>query len=254
LVVVGMVYEIWHNKMSLATGVWSGRTWVGGGTTLSPPALVASSPTRLDMVVQGVDYRIWHDSYEGGSWSGWSPIGDGTTLETPALACISNYLQVVVRGVDHRVYWSQRYLGSASWSGWQCVLGGSTIAAPAMTVSTYNGLPSVEVFVKGGTRYVYHATYGFSGGAYQWVGWDRATAQVDSRPVAISPDGNSHVVAIIGNSIVYKTYNQGGGWGPVYWYTFPGSSSEAPGLAGYANGMMIAVRGMDNRVWVNDRN
>ncbi len=186
---------------------WSAWQSLGGATN-SVPALVATTPGRLDLLVRGTDNGVYHKAYTNGAWAlSWDAAPGGATLDTPAGALwvyvISNgmggvleydFLAVVVRGTDNGVTGmflrlAPAQVGAAARSIPGAMKKGAPVPAsdpticPSGSTSPCSGL--VELVVRGTDNSIYHNT--FTGTWSSSLGY---TLRNNHRPACVQLLGN----------------------------------------------------------------
>ena len=170
--------SLWWNSRNDTSSVWSGWQSLGGILT-GPPVLAASPSTnRLDLVVQGGDYSIWHIAFENGYWSRvWDSPG-GQTPSTPSAVSDGSTLRLAVRGMGNDLWYASLSFTSHSWSGWM-YLAGSTSSAPAVATDSFD---VIHLVVRGMDNGVYHRSLANA----EWSSfWDVLGGTTPDRPVLV---------------------------------------------------------------------
>jgi hypothetical protein len=249
---------LYYNRVDLSLCAFPSCLWVGwqslGGQTFSPPSLVAAfGLNRLDLVVRGVNNGIYHKSWTPtGGWTGWDTLG-GATIDSPSLGATqvedlsmhaNNFLILVVRGIDDKVYENRLIISCdfpgcvLGWRGW-AQLGGKTLAAPAMTMACFGSCVGSnsqgELVVRGTNNAIYHKSFTGSadatGGSWSAT-WDSPGGVATLSP-AITYDliGGLAVVVVGTNSKVYYTNRNSysGTWSP--WLNLGGGTHDNPTIA-----------------------
>lgn len=96
------------------------------GAVASAPAVTATGPGRLTVLVTGSGHDVLRRTLSGGVWSAWASLG-ARTHEAPAVATVPGTSRVLalLRGTDNQLY--SRDLPGGSWQA----RGGVLIDAPA---------------------------------------------------------------------------------------------------------------------------
>lgn len=113
--------DIWINRMSSATLLWSGWVKVSGATWYSPSLTVDG--TKLYLSVCGGNNRIYWRSANLGwppIWTGWSTTPTGSTDAAPSIAIYGNLLWFAVKGrsPSTSVWVNSMSTDTGQWSGW----------------------------------------------------------------------------------------------------------------------------------------
>jgi hypothetical protein len=123
LFVRGTDDKLWQRRWTSAGG-WTDWTALGG-ILVDGPAAATDTNGNITVAVRGIDDRVYHREFIGGSWSGWAPLGGPNTgrfAGAPALAARSGRTDVFVRGTDDQL-WQRTWTATTGWSGWTA-LGG----------------------------------------------------------------------------------------------------------------------------------
>jgi len=75
---------------------------------------------RVDAFVRGVDFSLWHRSWNGAAWQAWERVGGYLASAPDASSCASGSLDVFVRMPDG--LWRRSFTGGA-WGTYQQVEG-----------------------------------------------------------------------------------------------------------------------------------
>jgi len=221
--------------------LWVGGGWVGlGGFAYN--VSVSACGGRVYVVVRGGGNTIWWGYYSGGLFSGWRPL-PGATPDRPATAVDENCnLYIAVRGMDNAIYWGV-LRPDGSFTGWQRIPTGSTPSAPAAAYA-------------GGRLYI--AVRGFDNAVWitspsigRWVG----VGGVVYDPVALAANGTVLTVVARGTDSGIYTRDYTTALAPVGgWQRLPaGTTPTAPSATYLAGRLIIAVRGMDDGIYIWDR-
>jgi len=196
-------------------------------------------------VVRGADSRVYYSSSLAGTWT----VLPGSTPDSPAAAVCGVSLHVAVRGSDNGIYYGYVTLSDYIFHGWTRV-SGSTPSAPGLAADSSCKLYLV---VRGATNGIYLNVLPVGG---SWSGWSTLPgATIDSPAVAVA--GTVLHIAVRGSdgSSIYDGRKDltGGSW--LGWTRVSGSSPSRPALAAVsATEVYMAVRGSDNRVYINQWN
>jgi hypothetical protein len=129
--IVGAQYNaIYWGSINLATGEFSDWTWIQGASD-STPAL-ATSESKLCLVVRGTDNLLYYRTYDGSNWTpNWSTI-PGETLYEPAAVGVGNRLDIAIVGMQYNaIYYGSVDLSSGEFSEWTWIPGASD-STPAL--------------------------------------------------------------------------------------------------------------------------
>jgi hypothetical protein len=182
-VVKGTNNGVYANTLTMegGGGVWKGNWDFLWGFTASAPTLCqenviiygtfGTSPVA-DLVVRGMDNRIYHKHYS--TSSGWSWFWDfpfsGATIDQVACVVLSPYLYVVARGTDNGIYFNSLNLGTSAWGKWVS-LNGRTYSPPSLVAPSSSRL---DLVVRGTDNGIYHKGAVVSGSSVSWASnWDR---------------------------------------------------------------------------------
>jgi hypothetical protein len=224
------------------------------GAIASTPALVCDGYEN-HMVVRGMDNGIYYmrtDYMGGGGWSGtWTKI-PGSTCDEPALAIMGSDLHLVVRGMDNSLYHKIMDINTGVWGNW-IPLGGSTTSAPTFISSTSNSLALVVRGCDDGIYYNSYIRVPLGGGLWlvMWTGWTNLQGATIDKPALVS-DGSTLTLAVRGknNGIYVKAMDLSSGvWSS--WIALGGATSSGPAVeaAPYEDDFVLAVRGLDNKIY-----
>jgi len=237
VVVRGMDNGIYHNWRTFPSGSWSGWEDVHGKTVLPPVLTQGGDNGQLHLVVTGADYGVYHRflyfAYgEYYQWDPWEHVGGnncaGKTYSKPAAVMPFNFLHVVVRGTNNKIYhsaWSYVY---DEWETCWISEGGTTYSSPALAMSVVGGA-RVDLFVRGADNGIYHkfCDSGCGPGPMS-TGWDSATGATIASPNALFLDSTYGITVLGTNGRIYyntltPTYLHAGTWSG--WSNLGGSSN-----------------------------
>jgi len=210
---------------------------LGGSVSLAPHASSWGS-SRVDVFVQGVDYAMYQNTWNGSAWSGWSSQGGYLTSSPSAVSWSANRIDAFVRGADNQLY--HKFWAGSGWSPWE-PLGGVLTSGP---VAASWSAGRLDVFVRGTDNGLWHKYWDGS----RWKGWEGLGGVLTSDPGTVSWGPNRIDVVVRGsdNAIWIKTW--GGGWSG--WSSLGGGATSAPDITSCSSGHFdIFVRGLDNALY-----
>jgi hypothetical protein len=223
LLVRGVDYSLYYDKLDVVSGVWSG--WKSlNGTLLSPPGL-ATSPNlnRLDVVVQGASGTIYHRALINGIWQAWEAPAGGITADIPAVSSDGRSLRVVVRGGDNGVYYNALNFSFGRWFPNWVSLSGTTGFAPSLVTDSSG---TVHLFVVGAYGRIYDRS--LAGGIWS-SSWDDTGGNTNNPVALITQGSNISIIASgTGGGVWYDTL-AGTVWGT--WTSLGGSTALPPALS-----------------------
>jgi endonuclease/exonuclease/phosphatase family metal-dependent hydrolase len=97
--------RVWGNAGNGTT--WNGWAAVPGSYTQSAPAMETSDPSRLQLMVRGIDDRLYAESYRPGpGWSSWGVLPTARTFTAPSViqSTVTWGRQILIAGPDGRTY------------------------------------------------------------------------------------------------------------------------------------------------------
>jgi hypothetical protein len=236
---------------------WSEWSPLGGGIVGGLSAVLA---TRGRLVVfgrrdDGEVYHRWQVS-QGNGWSGWLSLDApewGCTSDPSAVLSINGGIVVFVRGVDRAVWHRWQDQPDGNWSNWAS-LGGVCNSGPDAVLDL---LGRLVVFARGTDNKIWNRVQvaPFS----DWSGWNRiqplAPASEDDIGAAMYPNGGLVVFERGRNGLVRRLYQVSHNWTWAGQQDVPGSPQCLGGpdavLSGGGRGTILAVRGSDNAIWIN---
>ena len=215
--------------------------WEASGTT-----------SRLFVLARGLNNGIYYTvcNPDDGKCDLWKQL-PGSTPDAPSAVYVrrEHRVYIVVRGMDNGIYIG--YIDPNTWkfSGWM-KLPGSTPSRPVLAYDEWI-YEMIALVVRGMNNRVYYNIYFFSNSS--WSGWKRlpSGSTIDA-PAAAITDTGLHIVVRGGDgrSLWYATleryYLEFSGWTKL-----PGSTPSAPSMVSDGYFVYIAVRGMDNRIYLN---
>jgi len=223
VVVRGTHNEIWYNYRNDTSGMWG--TWQNlGGIAYGPPILIGSpSGARLDLVVQGADYGLWHKSFVNDQWSSsWDSLSGGTP-SSPAAVSDGQMLHVVVRGTHDEIWYNALNFATSLWSGWN-MLDGATQQTPSLTIGASGNL---HLFVIGMNNGIYQKAKPSEG---TWPsGWDSPGGATIYPIVVVAQGLDVHILVIGMDNNIDSSTLVGTSW--LGWSRLGGETLSIPGLA-----------------------
>lgn len=197
---VGSVVAVAPNRLDIATygGLfplvaealrvtsWNGSSWSPndwGNTITGTPALVASSPTRLDVFVRGTDGALWTKTRVNSTWSGYSQLGTEPIVGNPvAVSRGPNLIDVFIRGTDSALY--TKSFNGTSWSQNYVLVGGSVVGTPAVVARAPD---RIDVLMRGTDNRLLATFWGGPGTAWAPVAPVGNTSdKISSDPAAVT--------------------------------------------------------------------
>jgi PKD repeat protein len=203
---------------------------------------------ELYHVVRGNNDRIYYQLWDGTSWMDWH-TPPGATEESPSAVVYQNYLHMVVRGTDGRIYHGRVALSTNSFSGWT-QLTGFTPSAPELTVG--NG--GIILVVRGMDNRIYYRQWN----GIQWGDWATLPGSTCDSPAAVAVGPNLEYLAI-----AVRGSNERSLWfGSVDldtdtfsgWDYMSGSTPSRPVITAFKKGtpeaiLYFIVHGFDNNLY-----
>ena len=207
--------------------------------------LVNQRYPRLSSVVRGIDGRVYHGADVLAPWLGWTAV-QGSTPDSPAACTCGPRLHLAVRGNGNGIYYGYVTLSTKIFSGWSR-LSGSTSSPPALAAGSDCTL---YLLVRGSDDGIYLRTLPNGG---SWSGWQKLPGKTVDGPTVAVVESVLHVAVrgSDGSSIWHGRMDRASGnW--LGWSRVSGSTPSKPSLAAAsATEVYLAVRGMNNRVYVN---
>ena len=198
LFVRGTDNGIYYNAVGVNWGSW---IKVPGGKTNDVPAvLFLNGNARL--VVRGLDNGVYFNRASLPPawpivWSGWTSLG-GATSSAPTLEAVfaPDYVNLVVRGTNDRVYYKRLTWGGSDWvwTGW-INLGGGTIDRPALWASS----GWLNLFVRGSDNGVYFKSMNL----VTWI-WDTNWLYTSGKTLSAPAINDYLCVRGMDNKIYYE--------------------------------------------------
>lgn len=264
---LAMNYTVWNDIY----GVWpSGPGSAGvfdnlGGTFTSPPAAVAVGENGLEVFGLGMDYALYHKSYDaqadanGQHWSpDWENLGGNLSCTPVVLAPASDRIDVFALGADQGMV--HRTRTGTSWSAWQ-ELGGCFTSEPVVLPL---GTDAFDIFARGADFLIYQAKL-TPAGMSDWEplgGGLLREPTAASAPAAVRAGDDIYVFVVGIDQAIWFTRFDGTVWKP--WSSLGGTFVSQPVatalvpasdvLAGAAARFRIdvfAVQAPDQSVWSN---
>lgn len=236
---------------------WGPWTPLGGEfPAMTRPTVVSRKPNIIDIMMRGMDNRLWQLSWVGGaspSWTNWMPHDDGFVLNSDPVvdSMAPNHLHVFAVGDDRRL-WQKWYFDGKGWSSWIPHTGGEfpKVARP----SAISRQPTItEIVIRGVDNRLWQESF-VAGANPPWSGWmpHNDGFELHSDPVvdSMAPD-RLHVFALGADKQLWqKWYIEGKGWSG--WMKHGGEFSEmsSAGVVSRQTHITdVVMRGMDNGLW-----
>jgi peptidoglycan/xylan/chitin deacetylase (PgdA/CDA1 family) len=221
-----------------------GYTFVdlNGHTGRVMPAPVAvTTAGGLHLFYRADDGSLMQRTRTSGGWSAPTSLG-GVLIDGPAAVALdSTTTAVFLQGTDNRLY-TQTIDDNGTVSGWSS-LDGILMSRP---VATVDGSGTVTVAVRGidGTTYLRARTGG------QWGSWYSAGGVLTTGPGAATTRGTELTVAAAGTDTALWVRHRTANWSS--WTRVGGLLTAEPALSATVGGtgMVAAVRGIDNNMYV----
>ena len=219
-------YGINHMWAEADQNQWSqwGKLGDFNFTATSSPASVSwDNSGRVDVVVRGQDYAVWHMAWDGSQWTPWSSLGGVFTSGPSIVSRGPGRLDVFGRGTDGAV-WMNSWTGT-QWTGWSS-LGGVVTSDP---VAVVYGTERLAVFARGTDNALWVTVNNGSG----WLsGWGSLGGVITSAPTAIARTDHIDVFARGDTGEIYQnTWKSPWGWRG---YAGQPASAGSSGWGGWA--------------------
>jgi hypothetical protein len=224
------------------------------------PAAASCRPDRIDVVVRGLDGRLWHQWYDKG-WTGAAgicrplpaypedlghPEDLGVVFDSsPAVAMLTaNRLAVYARGGDGDLWWKDYDTRWRAWASLGRPEGITLISDPAAT-----GQPGwMTVLVSGSDNAVWQKEYAEG----RWLPWRSLGGVAASGPAVASPFLGRAEVYVLGEDrkLHLNVWSEGGwdGWRSLG-APPPGLSDERPAAVSHDGVMDVYALTCDHTVW-----
>ena len=216
----------------------------------SPPA----PPSQYTMV-RGTDGGIYLSSLSS-SLAASSPSSSavwtrlpGATMDGPTGVQCGGQLFLAVQGTDNGIYFGSLNTATSVFSGWTH-LPGATLSGPGLAADSSCNL---YMAVRGTDNGVYLNKY--TSGA--WQAWSKLPGATSNSPSVavysgslwVAVEGTDHLTIWVGHGNLRLTRFSG-------WNALPGATPSGPRLTvDAANKILyLAVRGSDNRIYINQNN
>ena len=210
-----------------STAITMPNTSANFTATSSPASVSWDNSGRVDVVVRGEDFAIWHMAWDGAQWTPWTSLGGWFTSGPSIVSRGPNRLDVFGRGGDGAV-WMNSWTGTY-WTGWHS-LGGVITSDP---VAVVYGTERIAVFARGTDNALWVTV---DNGLGWFSGWGWLDGVITSAPAAIARPNHIEVFARGDNGELFqKTWN--GPWG---WKGYGGQSAYA-GSSGWGDWTAIPL-------------
>ena len=203
------------------------------------------------IVARGFDNRIYYALCNASACSAWARL-PGSTPDAPSAAANADgsRVYVAVRGMDNGIYFGYFDIASQKFVGWTR-LPGSTPSRPVLVSDPSGGFSGKLVLVvRGMDNRIYYNV--FDEATSKWSGWRRLpTGSTLDAPAAAIANGKLHIVVrgSDGRSIWYANLDLQN-WRFSGWRQLPGSTPSAPSMTSDGFTVWLAVRGMDNGIYL----
>jgi hypothetical protein len=208
---------------------WPGKVEHLGGTFASPPVAVALGADRLEVFGLGLDYALYHKSYNaqadaaGNHWSpAWENLGGDLTSTPVAVSTAANRVDIFAVGPDQGMLHRSR-TGTA-WSPWQ-ELGGCFTSQPAVLPS---GAGTFDIFARGPDFLIYQSKL-TAAGPSDWAALGGGLLRepiAASAPAAVRMHNELYVFVVAADWAIWFTRFDGTLWKP--WSSLGGSFVSEP--------------------------
>lgn len=121
--------ELYQITSSDGGGTWGGWESLGGVLT-SAPTVASWGSNRMDVLVRGADYAIWHRAWNGIGWTNWGSIGGIFSSAPDAVSWGPDHISVVAKDGANNLQ-MKTWDGSA-WSAW-LEMGGNLTSGPSIS-------------------------------------------------------------------------------------------------------------------------
>jgi len=199
------------------------------GMTMHTVVPVATSTSRMDLLVRGLDGQVYQDIRTDSGDTGWMALGGYVMGEPAAVSRAANQLDIFAVGGDGAVYTKAHNADGSywpSWNGWYRMPGAieGVLDAPAAAAS---GPYRLDVFAVSTSGKLYWQYWPAPSG---WSGWQQLAAsyRFDGSPAAISSaPGRVDVVARTTSGALFNL-RCSGACSSAAW--FAGPVDVSPGL------------------------
>jgi hypothetical protein len=181
---------------------WGAWTPLGAKfPAMARPTVVSRKPNIIDILMRGMDNRLWQLSWVGGaspSWSNWMPHDDGFVLNSDPVvdSMAPNHLHVFALGTNRQL-WQKWYIDGKGWSGWMLHGGEFSEMSSAGVVSRQ---PTItDIVMRGMDNRMWQKSF-VGGGNPPWTGWmpHKDGFALGSDPAAVSTGPNHLGVLALG--------------------------------------------------------
>ncbi len=203
------------------------------------PSAVSWAANRIDILVRGTDFGLWHRQWAGAAWSNWELLGGYLTSGPGVASQGADRLDIIVRGTDNALY--RKWYDSAGWHDWERI--GGLLTSDPRTVSW--GADRLDVVVRGSDSALWHTWLDGAG----WHPWERLGGLLVSAPAVSSCGTGKLEVFAVGTDNGLWRISFNGTWGT--WQSLGGQWTSSPAAVcrpGTAN-TEVFLRGTDNGLW-----
>jgi hypothetical protein len=220
---LGEVFDMYYTDWNNIEGVWPttpgtpGAAESLGGTFASPPAAVAVGSDNLEVFGLGLDYAVYHKSYDaaklvnGSHWSpAWERLGGNFTCTPVVVSDSDTRIDLFGLDLDHSMV--HRTRNGATWTDWEAL--GGCFASPPVVLSAGGG--KFDIFARGADFMVYHLILDPSvPGAWALLGGGLlAEPTAASAPAAVRIRDRLYVFVVGADGAMWRTWFDGKLWKP----------------------------------------
>ncbi|KAH8892361.1 fucose-specific lectin [Thozetella sp. PMI_491] len=259
--------KVYHKWKRTAGEGWAPSTtdWesLDGEIPWSTVTAVSWGPNRIDLFGLGPDNDCHHKWCEGSSWSSWQKLGGRSFSDVVAVTWGPGILHLFVRGGNNMVF-HMHMTSPNQWTLWNALPSLQIIGSPKAVVSCAG---RIDLFVRDIQGNLYHKFY-------RDDAWDETWQSIGPRLVdevavaAISPNNNIGVTTRDADGkVLYKEWDSSTnkwlpsetGWSNLDDLT-PGDTAHpkaysTPAIAAWKQQgrISIAIQGVDNSLWLKER-
>ena len=255
VVAIGLDHAFY--RQTGTAGVWPGQWERLGGSFTAAPAACEWAGDRLEVFGRGLDRRLYHGSWRGGTFlqGDWEPLGGGLRSKPSVVASAPNRLDVFALGhrrqVIHKVWDGSTWLPSTT--DWEDL--GGTLVTPPVAVSRTPG--TVDVFALGLDAALWHKAWDGSAWRPSTDGWERLGGVHAHPPTVVSWDPRRLDVFTVGlnGRLQHKAWDpEAGQPSDTGWEELGGALTCAPAAVAVGSGRLDVFargpgRGMFHKAW-----
>jgi hypothetical protein len=178
----GSLWHIWETSLNGTWSEWTSHGQPAHSLGLSGiPVIAANSEGRLELLLTGDDFQLWHiyQVVPSQGWSDWvthgTPPGDDISGFTPAMAASADgRLELFATGFNRPLWHINQITPSGGWSDWYShgrPVESSTapVGAGGTPTMALNSAGRLEVFVAGTNNELWHIWQ--TAPSQGWSGW-----------------------------------------------------------------------------------